>query len=170
MTLSPTSIPSGHVDPGYRHVTKVLVPGEPLVLPQAFLKWYDLRRADLSMAEGIDAQARAFLADQVTSEQLPFHEDLGFVINHLSGQHIYLLLVFTWRNDNEMWESAYVRDTREDGGFVAIPVGFHRPTICVWECGAVTHEHRAWSRYLGSDRGDDDRRAYVADQYAGPIH
>jgi hypothetical protein len=33
--------------------------------------------------------------------------DLGFVIDHLSGEHVHLLLVFTWRANNEMWESAY---------------------------------------------------------------
>ena len=169
MTLSPTSIPTAHVDADYRHVTKVLIPGDPLVLPEAYLKWYDLRRADQTPAAGIDAQARAFLTDEVAGGAPPLADDLGFVINHLSGDHIYLLLVFTWRNNNEMWESAYFRDIREDGPFTAIPVGAHRPTICVWECGAVTHEHRAWSQYLASGRSEADRRVYLADQYTGPI-
>jgi hypothetical protein len=159
----------GDVDPDYRHGPKVIIPADPLVLPKAHLKWYDLRRPTQSFAPEIDAEAREFIGQQAASGDLPISDQVGFVVNHLSGEHVYLLLVFTWRNNNEMWESAYYRDVREATPFRLIPSGTHRPTFCVWEFGAVAHEQRAWTRYLYSARDETARRAYLTDQFSGTI-
>lgn len=91
------------------------------------------------------------------------------MINHLSGEHILLLLVFTWRGNNEMWETVYVKDLRDDEPFQLMPQGSHRGTICVWEFGAVAHEHLAWTAYLRSARTESDKRAYASTQYSGTI-
>ena len=112
---------------------------------------------------------REFLGLETATGRLPISGDLGFVVNHLSGDHIYLLLVFTWRGNNEMWESAYYKDTRDGGPFQSVPQGTHRGAICVWEFGAVAHEHLAWTRYLRSDRDERAKRAYAEDQFAGQI-
>ena len=157
------------VDEDYHHVTKQIAPRDPLLAPDAYLKWYDLCRVDQSISTSADAEAREFLLAEIAAGRLPISGDLGFVINHLSGEHIFLLLVFTWRGNNEMWETAYFKDVREAQPFRLIPQETHRGVICVWEFGAVRHEHEAWTRYLRSDRDEAAKRAYVETQYAGPI-
>ncbi|SNT48880.1 hypothetical protein SAMN05421812_107150 [Asanoa hainanensis] len=68
-----------------------------------------------------------------------------------------------------MWESAYYKDLREQLPFQLIPQGTHRATICVWEFGAVAHEHLAWTTYLRSNRDEQAKQAYIEDRYAGQI-
>jgi hypothetical protein len=157
------------VDEGYHHVTKRITPRDPLALPDAYLKWYDLCREDQEVRTDVDAEARLFLRDEVRTGRLPISGDLGFVINHLSGDHIYLLLVFTWRGNNEMWESTYYKDVRDGGPFRPGPQGSHRGMICVWEFGAVAHEHLAWTRYLRSARDEKAKREYAECQFSGTI-
>lgn len=159
------------VDGTYRHVTKRTTPRSPLVLPDAYLKWYDLARADQTIRSDMDAQARAFVREEAAAGRLPIAADLGFVIHHLSGESIHLLLVCTWRNNNEMWESAYYKDIREPGSPYrpVPPERGHRGVICVWEFGAVAHEHLAWTAYLRSARDEAAKRAYLEWQFSGSI-
>lgn len=157
------------VDDDYRHVTKKIAPGTPLVLPDAYLKWYELCREDQAIDPVVGAEARTFLADEVAAGRLPISGDLGFVIHHLSGEHIHLLLVCTWRGNNEMWETTYAKDARLGGPFGLMPQSTHRGVICVWEFGAVAHEHQAWTRYLRSPRDAAAKQAYADSQFAGSI-
>jgi hypothetical protein len=166
---APLSAVGNVVDAGYQHVTKQITPGEPLVLPDAYLKWYQLARPDQTIAPSADQLTRDFLRDEVAAGRLPISGDLGFVIHHLSGEHIHLLLVFTWRGNNEMWETVYLRDDRTGEPYVLGPQDTHRGAMCVWEFGAIAHEHRAWTDYLRSPRDDGAKRAYTESQYAGPI-
>jgi hypothetical protein len=157
------------VDRDYRHVTKRITPRAALVLADAYLKWYDLCQEDQSIDPDVDKEARELLSTEVARGRLPISGDLGFVVNHLSGEHIYLLLVFTWRGNNEMWETVYVKDTRTGEPFYRPTQDTHRPTICVWEFGAVAHEHLAWTRYLRSERDQTAKQAYVRSQFSGTI-
>jgi hypothetical protein len=157
------------VDRNYQHLSKVFTPEAPLLLPDAYLKWYVLRREDQEVSATADAEARQFLRDEASTRRLPISGDLGFVVHHLSGEHVHLLLVCTWRADNEMWETSYYKDFREDGPFRPMPQGTHRGVICVWEFGPVAHEHRAWTRYLQSARDQAAKRAYVESQASGTI-
>ena len=69
--------------------------------------------------------------------------DLGFVILHRCGEDFYFLLVCTWRNENELWETVWAKDGDADVFFRPWAIdGAHRPTFCVWELGAVVHERR----------------------------
>ena len=78
------------------------------------------------------------------------------MILHRCGAGFHFLLVSTWQNDNELWETVWAKDGDDDPEFHPWPLdGPHRPTFCVWELGAVAHERLAWSHYLLSDRGDD---------------
>jgi hypothetical protein len=157
------------VDADYHHVTKVIKPGPPLLLPDAYLKWYGLCREDQTIDAAVDTEARAFLRDEVAAGRLPISGDLGFVIHHLAGEHVHLLLGFTWRSNNEMWETAYYKDTRDGGPFQLGPQSTHRGAICVWEFGAVAHEHQAWTHYLRSSRDETAKRAYVESNFTGPV-
>jgi hypothetical protein len=155
------------VDEDYHHVAKAITPAAALQLPDAYLKWYQLCRADQAISAAMDTEARVIVRDEAAAGRLPISGDLGFAIHHLSGEFIHLLLVLTWRSNNEMWETAYYRDVRDGGPFRLMPQGTHRGVICVWEFGAVAHEHLAWTRYLCSSRDEAAKRAYVESQFTG---
>ena len=157
------------VQAGYRHLTKEIAPGAPIELGGSVLKWYDIAPADEPVPGPIRALARGSLRGAVDSGPIVLDDDLGFVILHRCGADFYFLLVSTWRNDNELWETVWAKDG-EASGFHPWPLeGTHRPTFCVWELGAVCHEQQAWSRFLRSERGPRDREAYLQDLYAGEV-
>ena len=57
-------------------------------------------------------------------------------ILHRCGESFYFLLVCTWRNENELWETVWAKDGDGDVFFRPWPIeGTHRPTFCVWELG-----------------------------------
>jgi len=41
------------------------------------------------------------------------------------------------------------------------------PTFCVWVLSVVAHEMKAWTAFLKSARGEDNRNAYLGDQLTG---
>ena len=157
------------VDEDYHHVTKKFRPGRPLVLPDTYLKWYQLSRENQIIDPADDTAARTVLTEDIAAGRLPITGDLGFVIHHLSGEHIHLLLVCTWRDNNEMWETTYVKDSRQNHPFSLMPQTTHRGVICVWEFGVVAHEHQEWTRYLRSSRDTAAKRAYIESQVTGTI-
>ena len=153
----------------YRHPTKTATPALLIALGDSWLKWYDIAPDDEPVPAPVRALARGTLRGAVDSRAIELDDDLGFVILHRCGQGFYFLLVSTWRNDNELWETVWAK-TDDSTGFQPWPVeGTHRPTFCVWELGAVCHERRAWSHYLRSPRDADARDAYLRDTYAGEV-
>lgn len=161
---------SGRVRPEYAHMEKVVRPGSLLVLDDAVLKWYEIAPAEEPVPLGVRELAYDALCRGVMSGELELSGELGFVILHRCGESFYFLLVSTWRNDNELWETVWAKDGAADPGFEPWPIeGTHRPTFCVWELGAVCHEQRAWSRYLRSPRDASARQAYLLDSFAGDV-
>lgn len=158
-----------NVQAGYRHLTKAIAPAAPIELGDSVLKWYDIALADEPVPGPIRALARGTLRGAADSDAIELDDDLGFVILHRCGESFYFLLVSTWRNDNELWETVWAKEG-DAAGFQPWPLaGTHRPTFCVWELGAVCHEQRAWSRFLRSDRGPGEREAYLRDTFAGEV-
>jgi hypothetical protein len=79
---------------------------------------------------------------------------LGFVILHRAGDYL-LLLISTWRNVNEIWESIYFKKADEDDSFKQMIFDdHHKGTLCVWELGIVWHERNAWVRFIESGRDE----------------
>jgi hypothetical protein len=155
---------------GYRHITKAIRPGTPLVLGESVLKWYDIAPEDEPVPGDLRVLARGSLRAAAESGALDLDDEDGFVILHRCGESFYFLLVSTWRNENELWETVWAKNGDENVGFRPWPLeGTHRPTFCVWELGAVLHEQQAWSRFLRSDRGEEDRELYVRDTFAGEV-
>jgi hypothetical protein len=105
----------------------------------------------------------------VAAGKLNIDGELGFVIHHLCGESFYFLIVCTWRNQNEMWETLYGQDMSAGGGYQLVPQGSHLEVICVWELGAVLHEQQAWSRYLRSARDVQAKRDYLEDRFTGTV-
>jgi hypothetical protein len=157
------------VHAGYRHLTKAIEPAAPIELGGSVLKWYDIAPADEPVPGPIRALARGSLRGAADSGAIALDDDLGFVILHRCGESFYFLLVSTWRNDNELWETVWAKDG-DASGFHPWPLeGSHRPTFCVWELGAVWHEQQAWSRFLRSERGSAAQEAYLRDTFEGQV-
>jgi hypothetical protein len=152
------------VSPDYTHVRKRLSAADALDLPGVRLKWYDLHREDLDIGDDVRKEARELLRAEI-GEITPTGE-LGFVILHRVAD-AYLLLVSTWRNDNELWETVYLKDA---GEFELMPFPeTAKATYCVWEMDAVLHEQQAWIRYLFSARDAEAAHAYLADRHPGGL-
>jgi hypothetical protein len=95
---------------------------------------------------------------------------LGFVVLHRCGDDFYFLLVCTWRNENELWETVYAKHGPNSPNFQIFPFdGLHRGTFCVWELGAVWHEQQAWGRYLISNKDENAKQTYLRDSYDGLV-
>jgi hypothetical protein len=158
----------GNVVPeGYAYSQKLVTPGQDLSLPNVYLKWYDIRPPEVEITHEQLAESRAFVAAEV--ERLKFAGELGFVLLHRAGP-VLLLLLTTWRNTNELWESVYVKDVARSEGYA--PVTFetsHRGTFCVWELGPIWHERHAWVRFLSSRRDLEAKLAYVNDRFSGLV-
>jgi hypothetical protein len=161
---------NGTVRRDYRHAPKTARPASTVGLGDAVLKWYDIFPPDEPVTDDIRALARRGLAEAARLGEIRLGDTLGFVILHRCGDGFHFLLVSTWQNDNELWETVWAKDGDDDPEFHPWPIdGSHRPTFCVWELGAVAHERLAWSHYLLSDRGDEARRAYLRDAFEGMV-
>ncbi len=154
----------------YEHSEKVARPEPGLTLGETTLKWYDIAPDDAPVPLVVRALARRNLRDACKTGALGDLGELGFVILHRCGDDFYFLLVCTWRNDNELWETVWAKTGEDDVAFRPWPVGTeHHPTYCVWELGAVRHEQEAWTRLLSSARDEAARRAYLVDCYSGLV-
>ena len=139
-----------------------------IALADAVLKWYEIAPEDAPVPTEIRALAQRDLREASTADALRLDGDLGFVILHRCGESFYFLLVATWRNDNELWETVWAKDGDADATFRPLVVDTtHRPTFCVWELAAVCHEQRAWSRFLYSPRDELAKQAYLTSAYEG---
>ena len=158
----------GNVVPeGYSYAKKLVTPGQDLSLPNAYLKWYDIRPPEVEITPEQVAECRAFVAAE--AQRLRFANELGFVLLHRAGP-VLLLLVITWRNTNELWESVYVKDLAQAGSYQLIEFeNTHRGTYCVWELGPIWHERHAWVRFLSSKRDEQAKLAYLNDRFSGLI-
>lgn len=158
----------GNVVPeGYGYFKKLATPGEDLSLPNAYFKWYNIRPPEVEITPAQVAESRAFVSAE--APRLKFAKELGFVLLHRAG-NVLLLLVTTWRNTNEIWESVYVKDlTRNEGYRLVEFEKSHRATFCVWELGPLWHERDAWVRFLSSKRDENAKRAYINDRFSGLV-
>src|SRR5687768_16079795 len=93
------------VDPSYRHKPKYVTPGPPLVLSNSLLKWYALAAPDRPVPDSIAGLARSQLASTPLEAR-----GLGLVVLHRCGEDFYFLLICTWRNENELWETVWYKN------------------------------------------------------------
>ena len=88
---------------------------------------------------------------------------------HRAGDYL-LLLITTWRNTNEMWESIYVKKAADAEMYS--PIIFktdHKGTYCVWELGVVWHERNSWVRFIKSKRDNKSKLIYLNDLFSGEV-
>ena len=168
--MTPVLSSLGNVVPGgYTYSEKTVTPADDLVLSGARLKWYDIYPTASPITSAQRVEARGFLSDRAEAQSLQLQDDLGFVILHRAGP-VLLLLLTTWRNTNEMWESVFAKRADEPGEYQPVPQeSAHKATYCVWELGPVWHERNAWVRFLSSSRDDAAKQAYLDDRFAGSV-
>ncbi len=147
----------------YRHAPKRAKPGDPLELKNATLKWYAVFADASPVPDEITQLARSYL------NKIPLEvAGMGFVILHRCGKDFYFLIVSTWRNNNELWESVFYKDGDAMAHFAPFPrESFHKPTFCVWEMTPLFHEEKTWEQFLNSSRDEAAALAWLNDRYAG---
>jgi hypothetical protein len=159
----------GNVPPGYRHEWRVAEPHEPVVLPRTIFKWYHVHREGVVVPDEMDAEARALIVKDAAGGAWTAEYGLNFALLHLSTAQAFLIAGI-WRGHQEMWERLYIKELETPGPFERFqPLGEDGPGACVWELGVICHERMAWHRYLFTERGEADKRAWLADTYTGPV-
>lgn len=127
-------------------------------------KWYNL--AGDPAAVSFQDITNAKICIENAGEKFQNINDLGFVILHRCGEK-YLLLVCTWRSENELWESVYYDGS---GTFEVWDRNtVHLPTYCVWEMGIVYHESKVWKKFLGTDRTETHQQDYLKNTFDGEV-
>jgi hypothetical protein len=160
----PDLMPFGNVIPeGYQYQEKTITPGLPLVRPDSILKWYNLYPLATPVTAEQEDECRAF----IQSLTIDLQNDLGFVILHRAGKYL-LLMINTWRNTNEIWESVFFKEVESSQPYQPMPYDTaHRGTFCVWELVAVWHERQAWTHFIRSERDAVAKQLYLEDLYTG---
>lgn len=150
------------------HYDKFIEPTANIEITNSILKWYNLAKKDEPVPVEIDDLARGFLKNEAETGKIQNYGELGFVILHRCGEDFYFLLVSTWRNGNELWETVYAKQNGEQGDFAEFPLESpHHATFCVWELVAVWHEQQAWRRFLMSQQDEASKHEYLKDLYRG---
>lgn len=140
-------------------------PGGHLVLPGAYLKWYDIRGARQDATPAVSDEARAFLRAEEAAGRLEFRRELGYVLLHRCSEN-YFMQVCVWRDRNELVQAIYARtDGGREAGFRPYEQepGLQLATQDVVELDVTGHERRAWSLYLRSARDTAAKLAYLDD-------
>lgn len=150
------------------HYDKNSEPDHGLSIAGSTLKWYNLAKLNEPVPPTVQDLAVSFLRREAGANELDSLGELGFAILHRCGDDFYFLLVGTWKNGNELWESVYAKTSDNDHDFSVFPLtGTHRATFCVWELAIVWHEQQAWKRFLMSSGDGVAQTAYLGDQYRG---
>ncbi len=171
---SKTKIPNlneiGNVIPEeYNYYEKKVEPGEPLIISEACFKWYNLFPPNSYINQEQIFETREFIKDELKSGSLKLKNELGFVILHRAGDYL-LLLITTWRNTNEMWESIYYKKVEQSEIYKQIEFeDNHKGTYCVWELGIVWHERNAWLKFIKSKRDEEAKLKYLNDLFSGLV-
>jgi hypothetical protein len=148
---------------GYQHQSKYVTPLDPLFPAGSVLKWYSLHLDSHPIPDEVTQLARQAL--HAATVDAP---GLGFAVLHRCGEDFYFLIVCTWRQSNELWQTVLYKDGPAASGFTLFPRDVpHKPTLCVWELVPVEHERQAWLRFLRSARDEDAAQAWLADSFSG---
>ena len=150
------------------HYDKFVEAGKNISIAGSVLKWYRLAKQDEPVPAAVEALALRFLNSEAEAGRLENFGEMGFVILHRCGVDFYFLLVSSWKNGNELWESVYAKQSDEHADFAEFPLeSRHHATFCVWELAAVWHEQQAWRRFLLSDQSESAKSEYLNDHCHG---
>ena len=92
------------------------------------LKWYEIAEGDEAGPRS-RCGARARGAAARPRRRAALAGELGFVILHRCGEGFYFLLVSTWRNENELWETVWAKPGEHEPAFVPWPLDGAPPDV-----------------------------------------
>src|SRR5438270_67040 len=111
-----TSLPDltglGNIPAEYSHIHKLITPAGGLALPDAYLKWYEVRRPDAEIPAELADDARQFLRSELVADRIKFKV----------GRIVYLSL----SPDETVLGFAYPKEQRA-ALIAAEPAKFHMP-------------------------------------------
>ena len=86
------------------------------MLPGVSFKWYDLRPEEAVISDALERESRERVRADVLAKRIDFGSTMGCVILHIAGatSDVGMLIVNTWRNCNEIWETVYLKEAAED--------------------------------------------------------
>lgn len=116
------------------------------------------------------ARVERNLEKRVLSGEIDPEIGLGFAIFSHDGEHGYVN-VARWLKDCPivLRNSLYVFDRDEVESAKSIDVG-KEGAFCIYELDIVSHEVRAWTNYLASQRREEDKVNYLHEQLKrGPL-
>ena len=151
------------IDSDYQHKSKSVKVFDPFIEPGLVLKWYEVHPENRPAPDNIIQMAYAYLNRAELEAR-----GIGFVLLHRCGEDFYFLIVCTWRNSNELWETVFYKNGDQMTDFAPFPRdGEHKPTLCVWELVPVWHEQQAWVRFLTSPRDGEAAMLWMEDCFTG---
>jgi hypothetical protein len=156
------------VEAGYQHYPKQVRPGPALKTPKVYFKWHLIYPKKLPISEQEILEAQAMLREELEAGRLELNHEVGFVVQHRTAEWM-ILYVCTWRGNNEIWETLYQNRLSAGAGYKKLEREDTSPTFCVWVMAAVSHEQKAWSRYLKSARDDAAQKTYLNDQLIAEV-
>jgi hypothetical protein len=160
------------VSDAYVHREKFATFGGVLEKGALRLKYYEIAPAEGPGSE-IDEEVRRLARASAASyapQPANGEPELGFVILHRCGETFHFLIICTWRNENELWETVFKYDPPTMAGFADVyPQRPPRATFCLWELGVVIHEKQAWQRFVRTARDAAAADAWLGDVMTGPV-
>lgn len=154
----------------YAHYDKLVETREILKLTMSDLKWYNILKKEDPIDVNVGEIAREFVKAEFEVKNLNSLGEIGFVILHRCGSEFYFLIICSWKNNNELWESVYAKKNVDEPSFSEFTFDTsHRGTFCVWELSVIFHEQKAWRRFLMSARDDKAKNSYLDDLFIGIV-
>ena len=122
------------------------------------------------MSTEIRELARGGLRAAARVGTLELSGELGFAILHRCGESFYFLLVSTWRNENELWETVWAKDGDDEAAFAPWQVDGRtgRPSACGSSARSATSGSPG-AATCARGAGAVEREAYVHDTFAGGV-
>ena len=158
----------GGVPDAYAHRDRQVEPRDPLIGPNAILKWYNVYDLADPVPDGLEATSRDRTSVLLETGVVLPEYGMGLVVLHHSSANDFLM-VGGWRGHQEYWHSVFGRALNSDEPWVQIELGAFAPIMCVWEMSPVWHERNAWVTYLKSDRTLEDRRTWLDDRLSAVL-
>ena len=151
----------GRIPASYQFHESLLTARDPLILPGAFLKWYELRPPDASIPACLINEAHTLVTEEIAGGQIPVDYGVGFVVLHYALPRT-SLIVGSWHKNQEFRETRYTRDLTAGTPFERADLSAEASDT-VWDLAPLWQERRAWTGYLFSGRQRDPKSSYLSE-------
>lgn len=150
----------GRMPTSYQLQDRMLTARDPLILPGAFLKWYELRKSDESIPECLINEAQTLVTEEIANRRIAVDYGVGFVVLQYATP-LTSLIVGSWHKNQEFQETHYTRDLAAGTPFESAEAD--DSTAAVWDLVPLLQERQAWKRYLFSSRETETPASYLSE-------